>query len=407
MSYLLSLAFRNALRNRRRSLFTLVSIFMGVALYIISQSFIDGIEKTLVATEIDHEHSHLRVMPKDWLQDEDFRPLDVAFSEQPQVESLLRSAHPDATVSGRLTFAAEIGDGTRALTSRGVVIDVASYQKLVKLGDLPVPEGPEPYVWVGADLAKAFDWKAGDRFFLKAKTRKGAMNALDGVVIAGLVASGHPIVDNYSVFLPEAFGRDFLGAEPGYWTEVMARFKDPAQAVAAGEAIEAAHPRIAAETWREKTDYLIELNDIRRQHFGILVFIILLIAASSVANTCLMSGFERRHEIGTLLALGYPQRRVVVLFITEAVIIGVLGAVIGVALGTALSGYYTSHGLPLPEFNAQEAVMPMPPVLFFEWTPVVALKGLIIGFFVTVLASLYPAWRSSRLDPISALRTEG
>ena len=406
--FILKLAVRNGLRNKRRSAFTVVSLLLGIGLFVAAKGFVDGIEKTLVGTQIDAEHGHLRVVTAKYQADEDYRPLDIDFAEAAAVQKLIVDQLPGALTTTRVQAAVQIGNGLRSLSCRAVIADPAAYAAFFRIGTLTPPvDKTQPYAWLGKDLAAAFKFKVGDRLMLKAKTRPGAINAMDGVVIAGLIESGSGMTDNFTILLDAAWANEFLHLEPGFATEVFARFPDGAQAELADTRLMAAIQGLHVETWQEATQFVRDLNDVRKQHFYLVVFIVLLIGALSVVNTCLMSGFERRHEIGTLLALGYPQRRVVVLFITEAVIIGVLGAVIGVALGTALSGYYTSHGLPLPEFNAQEAVMPMPPVLFFEWTPVVALKGLIIGFFVTVLASLYPAWRSSRLDPISALRTEG
>lgn len=408
MGYLLRLAWRNALRNRRRTMFTIVSLVLGIGLYVLGQSFVDGIERTLVSTEIDKESAHLRVMTKAWFEDEDFHPLDKPFPEAAAVATLLRETYPGATVLLRTTFAARIGDHARALPCRGMVVDPAEYKKMFQVGDFAEPEaGPTPYVWVGADLAKAFGFKPGDELVLDAKTRRGSRNAEDPVRIAGIVSSGHPIVDNFTVILPASFGERFIDIDSSFATEVMARFPDPDTADQADALVTERFPTLTAETWREKTQYLIDLNDIRRKNFNMVVFIILLIGASSVANTCLMSGFERTTEVGTLLALGYPRRSVRLLFIAESVLIGFAGAVAGTLVGGAISAWFTSHGLAFPEVQAQEGAMPMPPVLYFDLTAHVLVQGVLIGLFVAVIASLYPAFRASKLDPIVALREGG
>jgi ABC-type lipoprotein release transport system permease subunit len=110
-AYLVRLAARNALRNRRRSLFTLTSILLGVSLFIVSRSFVDGIDATLIAIEVDNESAHVRVVPRDYLAEEDYQPLDKPFPDAPALAATLAGLAPGTRVVDRVSFAAEVGDG--------------------------------------------------------------------------------------------------------------------------------------------------------------------------------------------------------------------------------------------------------------------------------------------------------
>ena len=410
MRFLLRLAFRNALRNKRRSLFTIASLFLGTSLFVAAKSFVDGIELTLVSTQIDTEHGHIRVVPTAYLSEEDYKPLDIPFPEVSAVAEFLRAQFPDAQVVTRSTFSAQIGDGVRSLSARGLVVDPTKYVDMFRVGELKAPTdaalAKRPYCWLGADLARTFGWKEGDRLFLKAKTRSGTINAQDGVIIAGLIRTGSPMTDNFTIFVPSVWADDFLNLTPGFATEVYARFKVADDAERAEIAVTGKWPNLDAETWRENTKFVRALNDIRRQHFFLVVGIILLIGALSVANTCLMAGFERTKEVGTLLALGYPQRSVRILFLVETLIIGGLGAFIGVAFGAAASAWFGVHPIELANISDAEGGMPMPPLLHFHLTPPAVWIGFLIGLAVALVAAVYPAIRASRLDPIVALRED-
>ncbi len=405
--FILKLAVRNGLRNKRRSAFTVVSLLLGIGLFVAAKGFVDGIEKTLVGTQIDAEHGHLRVVTAKYQADEDYRPLDIDFAEAAAVQKLIVDQLPGALTTTRVQAAVQIGNGLRSLSCRAVIADPAAYAAFFRIGTLTPPvDKTQPYAWLGKDLAAAFKFKVGDRLMLKAKTRPGAINAMDGVVIAGLIESGSGMTDNFTILLDAAWANEFLHLEPGFATEVFARFPDGAQAELADTRLMAAIQGLHVETWQEATQFVRDLNDVRKQHFYLVVFIVLLIGALSVVNTCLMSGFERTKEIGTLLAVGFPRGRVRSLFVLETIFVGGTGALIGAAIGGLASWWFSGHPIRLAGLDEVEGGMPMPPLLYFDFSPVTMAAGFGIGLVVATVAAMYPAWRSSRLDPITALREE-
>jgi putative ABC transport system permease protein len=114
-------------------------------------------------------------------------------------------------------------------------------------------------------------------------------------------------------------------------------------------------------------------------------------------NVMLMAVYERIREIGTLAAIGTPPRRILGLYVGEGLLLGLLGAAIGVALSLAIVALLNVWPLKFP-FGRQ--IITLQPALSVAEIVTVAL--LVIG--MAVLASLQPAWRASRMDPIQALR---
>lgn len=404
MKTVIVLALRNTVRNPRRSGLTMIAILLGVGLYIMAQSLVEGIEYTMVGTEIDAEHAHLRVMTAAFHADEDFRPTEHDFPEALEVRALLAGVD-GAKVTSRISFSAQVGDGVRRVGVRGLVVAPEEYGTVLKLGTLTPAERPElPHVWLGADLARSFGFEAGSRMTLQAKTREGTRNALTDVIVAGVYRTSHPLMDNFSFLIPERFGRPFLNAPAPFATEILALFEKPDQADPLDATIAQKWPTLVAETWREKTAYITRLNAIRRTMLGIVVSIILLIGAAGVTNTSLMSGFERNQEIGTLLALGFERRQVLFMFLVESVVIAAVGTAIGAAIGGGFSAWGEAVGIPFPEVGDQMGAVPLPPRLFLDLSSAIMVKAVVIGLVVALLAALYPAWQTSRMDPMDALR---
>jgi len=135
----------------------------------------------------------------------------------------------------------------------------------------------------------------------------------------------------------------------------------------------------------------------------------LLVAGIGIMNIMIVSLMERTREIGILKALGMKSRTVLLIFLCEAVIIGLMGAVIGVASGWVLANIvarvFSRGGLLGAQEGNQAATvgeMTITPIL----TPTVLIGALAFGVAISVIFAIYPAWRASRRKPVDALRYE-
>jgi len=147
-----------------------------------------------------------------------------------------------------------------------------------------------------------------------------------------------------------------------------------------------------AVQFQTSTELLSQLEDVLNllQNFIVgIAAISLLVGSIGIANIMLVSVTERTREIGIMKAVGAQNRDILGLFLTESVILGVIGAILGTGLGLA-AGYLGVQYIDLP------LVYPL------EYVALAIVVGMVVG----ILAGLYPAWRAARTDPIDALRYE-
>ncbi|WP_049922491.1 ABC transporter permease [Halopiger djelfimassiliensis] len=147
--------------------------------------------------------------------------------------------------------------------------------------------------------------------------------------------------------------------------------------------------RIEVQTVEDAIEQFTDIVDQLTAFIGAVAAIALVVGSIGIANIMIVSVTERIREIGIMKAVGATRRDVLQLFLVESIILGLFGAVFGVAVGLGV-GYF---GVALLEW---------PMVYPLEWI-VIAIG---VGVGVGVVSGLYPAWRAARVDPIDALRYE-
>jgi putative ABC transport system permease protein len=161
-----------------------------------------------------------------------------------------------------------------------------------------------------------------------------------------------------------------------------------------------ANSGLELRTWELLNDFYWKAVALYDRQFGVLRIIVLIMVILAVLGAINMAVLERAGEFGTQRALGNTARDVVRLVVMEGVVMGALGGLIGVALGCTIAWIISSIGIP----------MPPPPNSNLEYSariPVVlsvVAAAFLVGFFATVIASVIPALRVSRLPIVDALR---
>ena len=132
-----------------------------------------------------------------------------------------------------------------------------------------------------------------------------------------------------------------------------------------------------------------------------MALVLAMLIVLGISNTMTMSVLERTSEIGTAMALGASRRDVLAQFVVEGVVLGLLGAAAGTLVGVALAALLSWIGIPLPPPPGLDTRI----IAEIRVGPGLALSAFLTAAVSTVLASLYPAFRASRLVIVDALRT--
>ena len=213
------------------------------------------------------------------------------------------------------------------------------------------------------------------------------------------------------VYIPISKAEAFFGTEVADMIIVKLANDDNATITNVSNAIKAAFfDEVSVTSATAVLSTLSSVFSIIQLFLAGIAAISLLVAGIGIMNIMIVSLMERTREIGILKALGMKSRTVLLAFLSESVIIGLIGAIVGIVLGWGMANVVAivfggGGGMGLGNQAARTGGvggMTLTPVL----TPTVFLGALAFGIGVSVIFALYPAWRASKLKPVEALRYE-
>jgi putative ABC transport system permease protein len=211
-----------------------------------------------------------------------------------------------------------------------------------------------------------------------------------------------------SVYIPISQAQSFFGTQECNTIIVKLRNDDKATIDSVSEAIkETFSSQVSVTSATAVLNILSSVFSIIQLFLAGIAAISLLVAGIGIMNIMIVSLMERTREIGILKALGMKSRTVLLIFLSESVIIGLIGAVIGIASGWGLANvvaiaFRGGGGIFGGNQAAATGGMTITPLL----TPTVTILALVFGVGVSAVFALYPAWRASKLKPVEALRYE-
>lgn len=400
---LLRLAARNIFRQKLRTAMTLTAIVFGVVGLILSGGFVQDIFHQLGEAIVHSQTGHIQVF-REGFSERGTRQPERFLIDSPDALAARLATQPDVdTVAARLSFSGLLNNGKRDLAIIGEGIEP---DKEARLGTyLTVTAGRQLRddddfgMLVGQGVAHALGLSPGDNVTLVINTGDGALNTLDFEVI-GVFQSFSIDFDARAVRIALPAAQTLMDTDAANVLVVTLHHTNATDTTLAAVRGTLAGTGLEARSWRALSDFYDKTRELYTRQFGVLKLIILLMVLLSVANSVNMSAFERLGEFGTLMALGNRKRDVFKLVVLENLLLGALGATLGVVAGFLLACAISAIGIPMPPPpNANSGYTAMIRVV-----PADLVGASLIGFFATLTAALLPARRVSHTAIVDALR---
>ncbi len=414
MIRIIKIAVRNLMRFKRRTLLTSLLITLGVLMVILFSGLSGSFKAMMIGQITDANLSQIQIHKKGYVSSMDAIPLNLNLNRKgyAKIEGILKNHPLVDSWAPRIKLGAMLSNYSETTNIRLNAIDPekevavcpavgdrmtfgekGGRKKLIRPGEIIIPD----------KLAKGMKMKNGDTVVLVANNKDGSVNGLN-FTVAGIseVIVGPQGKEGY-IHIEDA--RELLRMEQPEITEVAVRLKDFDMLEPAYEDLKSAladfknkkgKPAFETHTWEKLSPFfnIAKMIDLMSATMKLIMISIVLI---SILNVMIMSVYERVREIGTMSAIGTTPGKIMALFLTEGFTLGLISIGAGNIIGVAGIFFLNIYKIQF-SFGRMDNLLLAPSVSFTElfWLSAIV-------FVVSVLASLYPAYKASKMEPVDAL----
>lgn len=407
MRLFVRLALRNVFRNRVRTAVAILAIAAGCAALIVNGGVIYNIFRDLREDAIRGRLGHLQVYRHGYSEGHLREPGRYLISrgEVERVLALLRRDPRILRATRRRQMTGMIFSGDRYVAFVGIGVEPEDDAELSRHATLRAGEplsSADPHgVLAGRGLAEKFDGTPGMLVTLMTNTEDGALNSVPAQ-LRGIFEGGLKEYDDWTLKLPLTALESLLRDDRT--EQVVVLLRRTAEVPVVQRDIEELFHRegldLETRSWDELALFYNQVVSLFNRELAVIKVIIATIVILGIGNTIGMSIVERRVELATLRALGLRPRVIGGLLLTESLLTGLFGAVLGVALGVVIARTVSAVGIPFP--SPPGSTRPFTGGV--DLVPGVVAFAFLLSVAASLLAGALPAWRAVRRPIAGALR---
>ena len=414
MIRIFKIALRNLMRYKRRTLLTSLLITLGLLMVILFSGLAGSFKAMMVGQITDSNLAQMQIHKKGYVSSIDTMPLNLTLDSKAykNVEKILKENPEVQAYAPRIKLSAMLSNFTETTNIRLNAIDPKKEIKvcpnvdermkfiddqipdvLLKPGEIIIPE----------KLAAGMKIKIGDTVVLVANNKDGSVNGLN-FTVAGIIESilGPQGKEGY-MHIKDA--QSLLRMEKPEVIEIALRIKEFDKLDRVYADLESSlakfknkkgKPTFEIHTWEELSPFsnIARMIDFMTITMKLIMIAIVLI---SILNVMMMSVYERVREIGTMSAIGTAPGKIMGLFLAEGLSLGLISVLAGNIIG--IFGIYILNIYKIRfAFGRMDNLLLSPTISFSELVWVSA-----IVLLVSVFASLQPAYKASKMEPVDAL----
>ncbi len=400
------IAFRNILRNPWRSVLTSGATAFGLAAFLFLYAFTDGFFEQMIDNSTEFLTAHVQIEPQGYREELSpglyiSQPKDILEKVQ-QLPSVLAAA-PRIQVESMISSPTK----TQPLILTGV--NASMEKKVTRLHSVIIKgeylkENNKTEIVLGQKLVEKLDLRIGEKVVITTQLADGSLGSA-AYRLVGIYQTNNEVFDRAYGFIGLQQAQSLL-AMPNRVSTIAIRLQK--RELSKSTAIELdkifTGSTYKAKSWQQIMPVLVQMIDVTRLMFFVILVIVFIVVAMGVTNTLFMSVMERTREFGVMLAMGTEPRLIMRMVVYESIILGLIGIVFGIIMGALLVLYY-SDGMDLSGFAGATSTIPgltdmIYPVLIIGnlWLPTLIL------FITGIAAAFYPALRGARLSPVAAIR---
>ena len=400
---LLNMAFKNVMRSKRRALRTFAVLTLGVGIFIFYGLLMDGMIKISQDSTIKEETSHIRIREN---FDEDFPYSEDSLwiDDDKKISEIENIKYTE-----RIAISSEIDNYENTLSIILMGIDEAKDSEVFKV-QVSTDEPLADSMWLALDIANDMDVGIGDYVNVTFRNLEGTFISAE-YEIGGLLNSSNPLFSKNTAIIDIKELKTMLGGD--FISYYSIKLDDEKKMDNMALNLKSLYQTSEVLTWLElnkNMEDMLKMKDVTMLPFYL---IILLITFLGLANSILISVWEKRKTTATLRALGYYDKEIIAIFIYEGLCIALIGTFLGILLGVLVNipmstiGYnYAAITSTGSEATSLGFTMYVPPVIKSTWNIIYFIIPLVVIPLSSVLISFIPARKSVKMSIVDCIKNK-
>jgi putative ABC transport system permease protein len=408
---LFRVAWKNVFRNSRRSILNIIALTVGMTIMVLGLGWVQGYYTYIFNAVQEFNTGDAQVLKEQYLAEAPRLPVDITVDDYTTTRALVDGYPGVLDVSGRVNFSLQLSAGRSSVRMLAKGVD-ARHEAAVTVLDEYVTAGSylseKPGILIGAPVARKLGLAPGDTVFVSAMDRYSVRNLLD-VEVAGIFDFGYPAMDENVVFMDLQTASELLSLDNEV-TRLVLKLEDGLNPRASLEEIASyvqeqapGGAELSVHSWQRFAQTTVQSVRADVSSFYIMLVILYLLTVLGILNSMSMSVRERTGEIGTLRAIGIRRRRIMVMFLYEAISIAVISGMVSVLLSLPVAAYLQLVGVDVGTALPADIPVPFGETFNADYRPWHYLLALGIGLVSAAVGAVIPARRAARLNIAEAM----
>lgn len=421
MLVLFKMAFRNIRRNRRRSLLAVISVALSLFMIIFLQGYINGMKRSVIYNSTKNESGHIQLVTKDYQENKRFKPITYNIENPSELIAYLNDdpmiQKEIDVITERIFFGVllQYDGNNKAVVAFGG--DIEQEKKLLML-DRSVVDGrylndsssvkrKEREIVIGQKVADVLKLKVGDTFKVLVSGSDYSLH-IPTLKVAGIFKTGLNSLDDTTFQISLKDAQEILNTSGGS-QQILIMLKNYQKAEKISKMIQEKlnvderFGNIQAVSWKQAGG-MAQMMETMEQVYNFIYIIIALLGSFIITNVMMMVVLERKKEIGIIKSMGFSRPEILSMFLMEGSILGLIGSISGVVMGTLSSIYFVINGIDLTSMISQ-LNMPIDNVIKFVITIPGIISTMFIGIIVAAIVSVVPSRQAAKMNVVDAIKS--